>query len=98
MEIKKVGCSLCLMGAGIAQTAAMAGFETTSAKCRRNLFRKICVDRKIAGAFPQGTITANSKRRRVIVVWTTSFNDLADSTSSRTIIETWTRNKKPIAS
>src|SRR5918998_5484926 len=82
MEIKKVGVLGCgLMGAGIAQTAATAGFEVivrevSDELCERG-FRGI---EKSLGKFAEkGTITAEQQAEiRGRLTGTTKFEDLSD--------------------
>ena len=82
MEIKKVGVLGCgLMGAGVAQTAATAGFEVvvreiTGELCERG-FKGI---EKSLGKFAEkGTITAEQQAEiRGRLSGTTEFEDLAD--------------------
>ena len=61
MEIKKVGVLGCgLMGSGIAQTAAMAGFETTVREVSEDLIQKgfAAIEKSLAKFAEKGTITA----------------------------------------
>jgi len=82
MEIKKVGVLGCgLMGAGIAQTAAMAGFETTVREVSQELIQKgfASIEKSLERFADKGTITAEQqKATRDRLFGTTSFNDLAD--------------------
>jgi len=82
MEIKKVGVLGCgLMGAGIAQTAAMAGFETTVREVSPELIEKgfASIEKSLARFADKGTINAEQqKAARDRLVGCTSFNDLAD--------------------
>jgi len=82
MEIKKVGVLGCgLMGAGIAQTAAMAGFETTVREVSDELLQKgfAAIEKSLERFAGKGTITAEQqKQARDRLFGTTSFNDLAD--------------------
>ena len=82
MEIKKVGVLSCgLMGSGIAQTAAAAGFEVvvrevSSDLCERG-FKGI--EKSLAKFAEKGTITADQQRDiRARLTGTTEFSDLAD--------------------
>ncbi|MDX6270422.1 MAG: 3-hydroxybutyryl-CoA dehydrogenase [Acidobacteriota bacterium] len=82
MEIKKVGVLGCgLMGSGIAQTAAAAGFEVvvrevTNELCERG-FKGI--EKSLAKFADKGTITADQQREiRGRLTGTTEFNALAD--------------------
>ncbi len=65
MEIKKVGVLGCgLMGSGIAQTAASAGFETTV----REVTEELCRLKSLWKNSPRrGRSPLNSKKRRAIV-------------------------------
>jgi 3-hydroxybutyryl-CoA dehydrogenase len=82
MEIKKVGVLGCgLMGAGIAQTAAMAGFETTVREVSDELLQKgfAAIEKSLERFAGKGTITAEQqKQARDRLFGTTSFNDLVD--------------------
>ena len=82
MEIKKVGVLGCgLMGAGIAQTAAMAGFETTVREVSEELLQKgfAAIEKSLERFADKGTITAEQqKQARDRLFGTTSFDDLAD--------------------
>jgi 3-hydroxybutyryl-CoA dehydrogenase len=82
MEIRKVGVLGCgLMGSGIAQTAAAAGFETTVREvsdelCQRGLGG---IEKSLAKFADKGTITADQqKETRARLTGTTSLEDLAD--------------------
>ena len=82
MEIKKVGVLGCgLMGAGIAQTAASAGFEVvvrevTEVLCQRGFAG---IDKSLAKFAEKGTITAEQQQQtRARLSGTTKFADLAD--------------------
>lgn len=82
MEIKKVGVLGCgLMGSGIAQTAATAGFdvvvrEVSDELCERG-FKGI--EKSLAKFAEKGTITAEQQGRiRGRMTGTTNFADLAD--------------------
>jgi 3-hydroxybutyryl-CoA dehydrogenase len=82
MEIKKVGVLGCgLMGAGIAQTAAMAGFETTVREVSQQLIEKgfASIEKSLERFADKGTITAaQQKQTRDRLFGTTSFSDLTD--------------------
>jgi 3-hydroxybutyryl-CoA dehydrogenase len=82
MEIKKVGVLGCgLMGSGIAQTAAMAGFETTVREVSEDLIQKgfAVIEKSLAKFAEKGTITAEQqKESRDRLQGTTSFDDLAE--------------------
>jgi 3-hydroxybutyryl-CoA dehydrogenase len=82
MEIKKVGVLGCgLMGSGIAQTAATAGFdvivrEVTSELCERGFTG---IDKSLARFAEKGTITADQQREiRARLSGTTALEDLSD--------------------
>jgi 3-hydroxybutyryl-CoA dehydrogenase len=82
MEIKKVGVLGCgLMGSGIAQTAATAGFdvvvrEVSDELCERG-FKGI--EKSLAKFAEKGTITAEQQGQiRGRMTGTTNFSDLAD--------------------
>ncbi len=83
MEIKKVGVLGCgLMGSGIAQTAAMAGFETTVREVSEELLQKgfAAIEKSLERFAEKGTITAEQqKQTRDRLFGTISFDDLADS-------------------
>ncbi|MDQ1560089.1 MAG: 3-hydroxybutyryl-CoA dehydrogenase [Pyrinomonadaceae bacterium] len=82
MEIKKVGVLGCgLMGSGIAQTAAAAGFEVVV----REVTNELCergfqgIEKSLAKFAEKGTITADQQREiRGRLTGTTEFNALAD--------------------
>jgi 3-hydroxybutyryl-CoA dehydrogenase len=82
MEIKKVGVLGCgLMGSGIAQTAASAGFETTVREVTEELLQKglASIEKSLARFAEKGTITAEQqKQTRDRLSGTTSFDDLSD--------------------
>ncbi len=82
MEIRKVGVLGCgLMGAGIAQTAASAGFETTVREVSEELLQKgfAAIEKSLERFAQKGTITADQqKQTRDRLSGTTSFDDLAD--------------------
>jgi 3-hydroxybutyryl-CoA dehydrogenase len=82
MEIKRVGVLGCgLMGSGIAQTAATAGFETIVREVSDDLIAKGFggIDKSLARFAEKGTITADQQKEiRGRLSGTTSFEDLAD--------------------
>src|SRR5882672_3629199 len=82
MEIKKVGVLGCgLMGAGIAQTAASAGFETTVREVSEELLQKgfTGIEKSLEKFAAKGAITAaEQKATRDRLFGTTTFDDLAD--------------------
>jgi 3-hydroxybutyryl-CoA dehydrogenase len=82
MEIKKVGVLGCgLMGSGIAQTAATAGFETVVREVSDDLIQKgfAAIEKSLARFTEKGTITSEQhKETRARLSGTTSFSDLSD--------------------
>src|SRR5215213_7713461 len=82
MEIKKVGVLGCgLMGAGIAQVAASAGYQTVVKEVSEEFIAKgfSGIEKSLAKFAEKGTITADQQgeiRRRL--TGTTSFADLSD--------------------
>jgi 3-hydroxybutyryl-CoA dehydrogenase len=82
MEIKKVGVLGCgLMGAGIAQVAASAGFETVVKEVSEELIAKGFggIEKSLAKFAEKGTITAEQQKNiRGRLSGTTSFERLAD--------------------
>jgi 3-hydroxybutyryl-CoA dehydrogenase len=82
MEIKKVGVLGCgLMGSGIAQTAASAGFETVVREVSDELIQKgfVGIERSLARFAEKGTITTEQQTAiRDRLSGTTSFEDLSD--------------------
>ena len=82
MEIRKVGVLGCgLMGSGIAQVAASAGFETVVKEVSDDLINKgfAGIDKSLAKFAEKGTITADQQREiRGRLSGTTSFADLAE--------------------
>jgi 3-hydroxybutyryl-CoA dehydrogenase len=82
MEIKKVGVLGCgLMGAGIAQTAAMAGYETIVREVSDDFLAKgfAGIEKSLSKFAEKGTITADQQKEiRDRLKGTTSFADLAD--------------------
>ena len=82
MEIQKVGVLGCgLMGAGIAQTAASAGFETIVREVSDDLLAKgfAGIEKSLARFADKGTITAEQQKEiRGRLTGTTSLDQLAD--------------------
>lgn len=82
METKKVGVLGCgLMGAGIAQIAATAGYETIVREVSDDLLAKgfAGVDKSLSKFAEKGTITADQQKEiRDRLTGTTSLEDLAD--------------------
>ena len=82
MEIKKVGVLGCgLMGAGIAQTAASAGFATIVREVSDDLIAKgfAGIDKSLARFAEKGTITGEQQKEiRGRLTGTTTLDDLAD--------------------
>jgi 3-hydroxybutyryl-CoA dehydrogenase len=82
MEIRKVGVLGCgLMGAGIAQVAASAGFETVVREVSDELINKGFggIEKSLAKFAEKGTITSDQQREiRGRLSGTTSFAELAD--------------------
>jgi 3-hydroxybutyryl-CoA dehydrogenase len=82
MEIKKVGVLGCgLMGSGIAQTAAGAGFETIVREVSDELIQKgfVGIEKSLSKFAEKGSITAEQQKAiRDRLSGTTSFEDLAD--------------------
>lgn len=82
MEIKKVGVLGCgLMGAGIAQVAATAGFETVVKEVSDELIAKGFggIEKSLAKFAEKGTITADQQTEiRDRLSGTTKFDELAD--------------------
>ena len=82
MEINRVGVLGCgLMGSGIAQTAATAGFETIVREVSDDLIAKgfAGIDKSLAKFAEKGTITpAQQQEIRGRLRGTTSFEDLSD--------------------
>lgn len=82
MEIKKVGVLGCgLMGSGIAQVAATAGFTTIVREVSEDVIKKgfAGIEKSLAKFAEKGTITpAQQGEIRNRLSGTTSFNDLAD--------------------
>src|SRR3984893_5821821 len=82
MEIQKVGVLGCgLMGAGIAQVAASAGFETIVREVSDDLITKgfAGIEKSLAKFAEKGTITADQQKEiRGRLQGTTTFDDLKD--------------------
>ena len=82
MEIKKVGVLGCgLMGSGIAQVAATAGFETVVKEVSDDLIVRGFggIEKSLAKFAEKGTITSDQQKDiRGRLSGTTSFNGLAD--------------------
>ena len=82
MEIQKVGVLGCgLMGAGIAQTAASAGFETIVREVSDDLLAKgfARIEKSLARFAEKGTITPEQQKEiRGRLTGTTSLDQLAD--------------------
>ena len=82
MEIKKVGVLGCgLMGSGIAQVAATAGFETVVKEVSDDLIARGFggIEKSLAKFAEKGTITSDQQKEiRGRLSGTTSFNGLAD--------------------
>jgi 3-hydroxybutyryl-CoA dehydrogenase len=82
MEIKKVGVLGCgLMGAGIAQVSATAGFETVVKEVSDDLIAKGFggIEKSLAKFAEKGTITTEQQQQiRGRLSGTTSFSELAD--------------------
>lgn len=82
MEIRKVGVLGCgLMGSGIAQVAASAGFETIVREVSEDLLKKgfAGIEKSLAKFAEKGSITSDQqKETRERLQGTTSFADLND--------------------
>jgi 3-hydroxybutyryl-CoA dehydrogenase len=82
MEIKKVGVLGCgLMGSGIAQVAASAGFQTVVREVSDELIKKgfTGIEKSLTRFAEKGTITAAQQQEiRGRLSGTTEFADLAD--------------------
>ena len=82
MEIKKVGVLGCgLMGSGIAQVAASAGFETVVREVSDDLIQRgfAGIEKSLARFAEKGTITADQQKEiRARLSGTTTFDPLAD--------------------
>ncbi len=82
MDIKKVGVLGCgLMGSGIAQVAASAGFETVVREVSDELIEKgfLGIEKSLSKFAEKGSITADQQKAiRDRLSGTTSFQDLSD--------------------
>jgi 3-hydroxybutyryl-CoA dehydrogenase len=81
MEIKKVGVLGCgLMGSGIAQTAATAGYETIVREVSDDLIAKGFggIEKSLAKFAEKGTLKESPDQIRRRLQGTTKFEDLAD--------------------
>jgi 3-hydroxybutyryl-CoA dehydrogenase len=81
MEFKKVGVLGCgLMGSGIAQTAAMAGYETIVREVSDDLIAKgfAGIEKSLAKFAEKGSIKVQPQDIRARLRGTTSFEDLSD--------------------
>lgn len=81
MEIKKVGVLGCgLMGSGIAQVAAMAGFDVTSLEVEQKFLDKgfAGIEKSLAKFAEKGTIKETPQAVRARLRGTTKKEDLAD--------------------
>jgi len=82
MEIRKVGVLGCgLMGSGIAQVSATAGFDTVVKEVSEDLIAKGFggIEKSLAKFAEKGTITSDQQTEiRARLSGTTSFGDLAD--------------------
>ncbi len=81
MEIKKVGVLGCgLMGSGIAQVAAMAGFDVTSLEVEQRLIDKgfAGIDKSLTKFAEKGTLKEKPEAVRARLKGTTNRQDLAD--------------------
>ena len=82
MEIRKVGVLGCgLMGSGIAQVSASAGFDTVVKEVSEDLIAKGFggIEKSLAKFAEKGTITSDQQKEiRGRLAGTTSFADLAD--------------------
>jgi len=83
MAIEKVGVLGCgLMGSGIAQVAAMAGFLTTVKEVADEFLKKgmAGIDKSLGRFVEKGTMTADDRAQTLARLrGTTKFEDLADS-------------------
>jgi len=82
MAIEKVGVLGCgLMGSGIAQVAAMAGYSTVVREAADEFLKKgmASIDKSLARFAEKGTITADQRTQTLgRLKGTTTFDDLAD--------------------
>src|SRR5215475_1542016 len=82
MQISKVGVLGCgLMGSGIAQVAAMAGFEVTVLEVEQKFLDKgfAGIEKSLGKFAEKGTIKEPAEAVRARLKGTTSQKDLADS-------------------
>jgi len=102
MEIKKVGVLGCgLMGSGIAQVAAMAGFNVTVLEVEQKYLDKgfAGIEKSLAKFAEKGTIKETPQTIRARLKGTTSKQDLADcDIVIEAIIENVEEKKKMYAS
>src|SRR6476620_5688886 len=102
MEIKKVGVLGCgLMGSGIAQVAAMAGFDVTVLEVEQKYLDKgfAGIEKSLAKFAEKGTIKETPQAVRARLRGTTSKSDLADcDIVIEAIIENVEEKKKMYAS
>src|SRR5512132_3722433 len=102
MEIKKVGILGCgLMGSGIAQVAAMAGFDVTVLEAEQRFLDKgfAGIEKSLAKFAEKGTIKESSEVVRGRLKGTTNRQDLADrDIVIEAIIENLEEKKKMYAS
>jgi len=102
MEIKKVGVLGCgLMGSGIAQVAATAGFDVTVLEVEQKLLDKgfAGIEKSLAKFAEKGTIKESPQAVRARLKGTTSKQDLADcDIVVEAIIENVEEKKKMYAS
>jgi 3-hydroxybutyryl-CoA dehydrogenase len=102
MEIKKVGVLGCgLMGSGIAQVAAMAGFDVTVLEVEQKFLDKgfAGIEKSLAKFAEKGTIKETPQAVRARLKGTTSKQDLADcDIIIEAIIENVEEKKKMYAS
>src|SRR6476646_11520538 len=81
MEIKKVGVLGCgLMGSGIAQVSAMAGFDVSVLEVEQKFIDKgfAGIEKSLAKFAEKGTIKETPQAVRARLKGTTSMQDLAD--------------------
>jgi 3-hydroxybutyryl-CoA dehydrogenase len=102
MQIKKVGVLGCgLMGAGIAQVAAMAGFDVTVLEVEQKFLDKgfAGIEKSLAKFAEKGTIKETPQAVRARLKGTTNRQDLADcDIVIEAIIENVEEKKKMYAS
>ncbi|HUK25783.1 MAG TPA: 3-hydroxybutyryl-CoA dehydrogenase [Terriglobales bacterium] len=98
MEIKKVGVLGCgLMGSGIAQVAATAGFEVTVLEVEQKLLDKgfAGIDKSLAKFAEKGTIKETPQAIRARLKGTTSMQDLVEcDLVAEAVIENIAEKKK----